>query len=167
MVRHFSGALALAVLCAGAVVAAQRPTDVVKWSVKPDALSLKPGSAARVAVTARMEPGWHLYALTQPKGGPKPLEIAIREGAPFSIDRPAIEAPAPRVISDPSFELETRQYDGAVTFTVPVAAARTAPAGAHEATIDITFQACGNGICLRPYTQKLPLRITVAASPSR
>jgi hypothetical protein len=167
MPRHFRVAVAVALFGASIVVEAQRPTDVVKWSAAPDAISVKPGSSANVALTARMQAGWHLYALTQPKGGPNPLKIAIAEGVPLTIPAAGIQAPPPQVITDPNFELETRQYDGAVTFTVPVGAAKDARAGTHETTIDITFQACGNGICLRPYTQKLPLRITIAAPAAR
>ena len=161
MNRGIRLAAAVFVLGAGTSVFAQRPTDVVKWSVTDSVRDVKPGGVVKVALTADVAPGWHLYALTQPKGGPNPLKIAIAKGQPFDIAAADITAPAPAVTKDDNFGLETRQYDGKVVFTVPVSAARTAPSAQHEVPIEITFQACGNGICLRPFTQTLPVALTV------
>ena len=152
---------AMIALSATVAVLAQRPTDVVKWSVTSSGRDVKLGDTVKVEVTADVAPGWHLYALTQPKGGPNPLKIAVAKGQPFEIKAAEIAAPAPEVTRDANFDLETRQYDGKVVFTVPVSAARTATAGRHEVPLEITFQACGNGICLRPFTQTLPVSLAV------
>jgi DsbC/DsbD-like thiol-disulfide interchange protein len=167
MPRHFAVALAVTVLCAGIALHAQRPTDVVGWSVEPAAIQITPRGTVDVTLTARVQAGWHLYALTQPKGGPNPLKIAVPQEAPLTIDAAAIQAPKPEVVSDPNFDLETRQYDGTVTFTVPIAAKGTARPGKHDTALEVTFQACGNGICLRPYTQKLPLSAVILPLPVR
>jgi hypothetical protein len=116
----------------------------------------------KVQLTADVEPGWHLYALTQPKGGPVPLSMVVGKGRPFEIKARDIEAPPPRVEPDPNFSLDTHQHEGKVLFSLPVSAKRDATPGKHTVPIDITFQACGNGICLRPFTQTLPVDITVA-----
>ena len=161
MKTRFAFALAAAVLAAGPGLSAQRPSDVVRWSVKAPSTAVSPGGTAVVELTARIEEGWHLYALTQPKGGPNPLKIALAKGSTFTLAAGAIRGPEPQVVTDANFELETRQHDGTVPFSVPVKAADAAPAGAHAAAIEVTFQACGNGICLRPFTQRLPVEITV------
>jgi DsbC/DsbD-like thiol-disulfide interchange protein len=160
MTRAIQAATILA-LTATVGVLAQRPTDVVKWSVADGVRDVKLGATVKVEVTADVAPGWHLYALTQPKGGPNPLKIAVAKGQPFEIKASAITAPAPDVTKDANFDLETQQYDGKVVFTVPVSAAKTAPAGHQKVPIEITFQACGNGICLRPFTQTLPVNFSV------
>lgn len=148
-------------LAASAAVAAQRPTDVVKWSAAGGARQVSAGATVKVELTAQVAPGWHLYALTQPEDGPSPLKIAVMKGKPFEVQARDIVAPAPQVTKDDNFGLETRQHDGRVVFTVPIAAAKTVTAGAHAVPLEITFQACGNGICLRPFTQTLPVELVV------
>ncbi len=152
---------AVMALSATVAVLAQRPTDVVKWSVTESARNVKLEGTVRIELIADVATGWHLYALTQPKGGPNPLKIAVAKGQPFEVKAAEIAAPAPDVTKDANFDLETRQYDGRVVFTVPVSAARTATAGPYEVPLEITFQACGNGICLRPFTQTLPVKHAV------
>lgn len=164
MTRSISLAAAMFVVAGGAAVFAQKPTDVVKWTANAGAREVKAGGTVPVALTAEVAPGWHLYALTQPKGGPNPLEIVVAQGKSFAIKAADITAPAPEVTSDVVFGLETRQYDGKVVFTVPITAAAAATAGRHSVPIEITFQACGNGICLRPFTQTLPLELIVVRS---
>jgi DsbC/DsbD-like thiol-disulfide interchange protein len=35
------------------------------------------GQPPRLIVTATIKPGWHIYSITQPLGGPLPAKIAI------------------------------------------------------------------------------------------
>lgn len=162
MTRSIGVTAAACLLAASVSVFAQRPTDVVKWTVKDGARTVRAGAAVKIELAAEVAPGWHLYALTQPKGGPNPLRIVVAKGKPFEVRTRAITAPAPVVTNDLNFGLDTHQHDGKVLFTVPVAAARTAAPGAHAVPIEITFQACGNGICLRPFTQTLPIELVVS-----
>jgi DsbC/DsbD-like thiol-disulfide interchange protein len=162
MTRSIRLIAAVFVLAAGAVVFAQKPTDIVKWTAKDGGRDVKAGASVSLELTAEVAPGWHLYALTQPKGGPNPLEIAVAKGSSFEIKAEAITAPAPEATNDDVFGLETRQYDGTVVFTVPISAGAAARSGKHSVPIQITFQACGNGICLRPFTQTLPIELVVS-----
>ena len=164
MRRTASLAVLALMIAAGAHVSAQRPADVVRWSAGAAGLAVKAGATVPVEITADVQEGWHLYALSQPKSGPIPLLFAVAKGKPFEIRAKEIVAPKAEVVKDPNFNLETHQYDGKVTFKVPVSAARTATPGAHAVPIEITFQACGNGICLRPFTQTLSIDLTVSAS---
>ena len=163
--RHVASIAVAAMLAAP--VSAQRPADIVRWSAAAAPAPVRPGGSITLEITAAIQEGWHLYALTQPKGGPNPLQIALATGSPFAVDAKGIRAPQPDVIKDENFDLETRQYERAVTFKVPVRAGRDATPGRHTLTFEITFQACGNGICLRPYTAKLPVEVTVGAPAGR
>lgn len=153
-----------ALLLIAVPVFAQRPTDVVKWTVKDGARSVVAGAAIDIELSAVVAPGWHLYALTQPKGGPNPLRIAVAKGHPFEISAKEIVGPVAQATEDDNFGLQTLQHDGTVVFRVPVNAAPTAPAGSRTVPIEITFQACGNGICLRPFTQTLPVELVVRSA---
>lgn len=155
-----AGLLAASLLLA-VPLAAQRPTDIVKWSAKPVQTEVKAGAALQVEVTADVQPGWFLYGLTQPKGGPIPLRFAGAKGSPFQVEVKGIKGPEPIVKEDPVFDLATRMHEGKAVFTVPVTVRVGAEAGPRTIPIEITFQACGNGICLRPYTHTAEVAVNV------
>jgi hypothetical protein len=154
-------AAAVGVLCLVATVSAQRPSDIVKWSAKPAEAEVKAGTVVQVEVTADVQRGWYLYGLTQPKGGPIPVNFAGAKGKLFQVQPRGIKEPKPIVKDDPIFDLETTMHAGKAVFTVPVLVARGVAAGRQTIPIEVTFQACGDGICLRPYTHTVEIDITV------
>lgn len=156
-------AASLVVLLAGltATLAAQRPADIVKWSAEAPAGSVRAGSTAKIGLTARIEEGWKLYSLTQPKGGPIPLAIGVAKGAPFTLTAKNITSPAPKLQKDEVFSSETQYYEHEAAFVLPVTVPKTLEPGSHVVPIDVTFQACGQSICLRPYTQRVEVTVSV------
>lgn len=138
----------------------QRPADVVKWSASAPASSVSSGATVKVSLTADVAAGWKLYAITQPKGGPQPLNIDVAGGASATISKKQIVAPKPKTQKDENFDLETLYYDGQAVFTVPVTLSKSV-SGATKIPLEITFQACGNGICLRPFTEKVSVNVSV------
>jgi DsbC/DsbD-like thiol-disulfide interchange protein len=158
--RYHEGMLPLFLVLSLWAGSFQRPADIVKWSAAAAPSTLNAGGIVEITLTARIENGWKLYALTQPQGGPKPLAIEVAAGAPFAISKQRIAAPKPKSMKDENFDLETLYYEGNVTFTVPVTSGKSAT-GTTAIPLAITFQACGNGICLRPFTQKVSAEVTV------
>lgn len=156
-----AGLLAASLLLA-VPLAAQRPTDIVKWSAKPAQTEINAGATVEVQITADVQPGWFLYGLTQPKGGPIPLRFAGAKGSAYQVDTKGIKGPEPIVKEDPVFDLATRMHEGKAVFTVPVKAGSGAGAERQTIPIEITFQACGNGICLRPYTHTIDVPVSVS-----
>jgi hypothetical protein len=143
----------------------QRPTDVVKWSADPAAAAVASGERLTLRVTARIEPGWKLYAITQPQGGPKPLSFGLSAESTFRIDTKKIGGPPPKVLKqDENFAIDTNYYENEARFTVPVSLTRSTPAGSVTVPLEVTFQACGKELCLRPFTQKLPVVVVVRAA---
>jgi thiol:disulfide interchange protein DsbD len=141
----------------------QRPTDVVKWSAEAAPATVTDGTTVSIKVSAQVQPGWKLYAIEQAEGGPKPLSFATAKGSPFQIVSKRIVAPPSKLQKqDENFALDTRYYENGAAFAIPVTVARQVPAGAHEIPLEVTFQACGAELCLRPFTQKLPVRISIA-----
>ena len=146
-----------------AVAPAQRPSDIVKWSASPIDTQLAAGAVAKITITASIQPGWKLYAIEQPVGGPVPLEFELAEGTPFEIARKQIVAPKAKVqAKDENFGVATRYYERDARFTIPVALRASVAAGPHTIPLEITFQACGAELCLRPFTEKIAVAITVA-----
>jgi hypothetical protein len=62
---------------------------------------------------------------------------------------------------DENFAVDTHYYETRAAFTVPVAVDRAITAGTHEIPLEVTFQACGNELCLRPFTQRLPVKASI------
>jgi DsbC/DsbD-like thiol-disulfide interchange protein len=141
-------------------VSLQRPADVVRWSAAPVTTTAPAGGIVQVSVTAKIQDGWKLYAITQPEGGPKPLTIDLATGAPFTITKKQIVAPQPKTMKDENFDLETRYYEGEATFRVPVTVGRSV-SGKTNVPFEITFQACGAGICLRPFTENISAPVEI------
>ena len=160
----YNGAMQLmtCVLAAAAILAVQRPTDIVKWSAEAPAVAVRAGTIAKINLTAKVEDGWKLYALSQPKGGPIPLGIGVAKDSPFTLAAKQIVAPEPKAQKDELFSGgNTQYYEETASFVLPVTVPKTAAPGEHNVPIDVTFQACGKELCLRPFTQRLEVKVSV------
>ena len=72
-----------------------------------------------------IEPGWHLYALDQPAGGPIPTTIKIGRGESVRATLAISDSPMPTVKPDPNFvvdgkPLETRYFENEAEFMISV-----------------------------------------------
>lgn len=122
----------------------------VTAAVEPDG----EGGPGQLVVTAVIEPGWHLYAVDQPRGGPKPTVIRVAEDAPLVPAGPFVpdQPPVAHEVDDiPAWKgLELREHAGTVVWRVPL---QVNPAGSGEAVAgSITFQLCQETSCLPPET---------------
>ena len=140
--------------------AGQRPSDIVRWTASVPAKPAGPGAVVKVELGAKIEDGWKLYAMTQPKGGPVPLAINLEKGTTFTLLQKQITSPLPKVLKDDNFNLEPQYYEHEAVFTVPVTLPK-ATTGRHQIPLDVTFQACGASICLRPFTQRVNVDVVV------
>jgi thiol:disulfide interchange protein len=136
----------LALLLLAAVAPAQK-LNPVQWSVDPQEATAPPGSKVAYLLTAHLEPGWHLYALSVPK----PINsTSIRIGESAAIASVGIYQPAPRTIFDPNFGFNVETYEGQATFRVELGLAKDAPAGPLQIAFQTRFQACNDKMCLPP-----------------
>jgi thiol:disulfide interchange protein DsbD len=149
------------VVCSLLLAAGQRPADVVRWTATAATASTAPGATLKINVSAKVQSGWKLYAIDQPADGPNPLTFAVAKDSGFAVSAKQIVAPKAKIQNDENFGLQTRYYENAVSFTVPVAVPASA-SGAAAVPLEVTFQACGQNICLRPYTEKIQVPITIA-----
>lgn len=143
----------------------QNPINV---TVKIDQSQLKPGQTAKLMITAKLDPGWHLYALTQPPP-PKAAKVTIDESGVFKLAGP-VRQPKPKVYKDPNFSepdkpFMSQAFENEVTFTAPIKVASDAKAGAHKLIAKFSYQVCDDQTCLRPTTKTLEVETTIAAAP--
>ena len=156
--RHALAAALLAACCLSANAAAKPP---VQWHVKTSPTKpIKPGLKFNVTVTGDLDPGWHLYALEEPEGGPVATELALTEGDPADLIR--VEEGKPKVLPDPLFKKPTGFFEHSAEFTLHLQAARDAAPTANALHILVRYQSCNDRICLPPHTDTIAVPFTIA-----
>lgn len=139
--------------------------DPVTWSAQLQPADARPGESAQVLLTAKIEPGWHLYAIDQTPGGPAITKIGLVKGASLESNGGVVQ-PQPIKAYDPNFEMDVRMFEGAATFAIPVKIADTAT-GTGSAKVSVYFQTCTNKVCAKPETKEIQVAFTVAAGTAR
>jgi DsbC/DsbD-like thiol-disulfide interchange protein len=138
-------------------------TTVVKWSATGVSSSGARGAAHSVIhVRASVASGWHVYALTQKHGGPKPLAFAIEGASGFALGHAT--GPAPQRAYDAEFGLETETYSGAPEFTIPVVRKAGSASGSQNLRLVIRYQACSANLCLPPLKEIITVSLNRAAA---
>jgi suppressor for copper-sensitivity B len=106
------------------------------------------GAADVLAVTATLEAGWHLYAVTQKPGGPLATRITVAADSPRQAAGAFVssEPPHTRTVDDvPAWKgLAIEEHAGTVTWRAPLAA------GPGEARGSVRLQLCQDTSCLPP-----------------
>ncbi len=134
----------------------------VQWKASlPSGAALRPGIKATIDLSGEVQPGWHVYALTQPSGGPIPLRIALDENS-VAQSNGKITGTDPIRKHDASFELDTQLYEGAFTLHVPVEV-KHPPTGNQLIPLSVRFQACSDRTCLPPRTIHLSVPVEIAS----
>jgi thiol:disulfide interchange protein DsbD len=140
-----------------AVASAQR-LDPVQWSMTSSAEVAQAGSTVPLKLTAKIEPGWHLYSLTIPKDL-LPTTIKVT-------DNPAVESyvvyqPKPVRTMDPNLKQEVETYSNQAEFLIPTTLTKEA-AGPVELTSQFKYRVCDDRQCLNPRTKTAVFKLTVA-----
>ncbi len=115
--------------------------------------AIEPGAAGKpdiLAVTATLEDGWHLYAITQKSGGPLATKLAVAADSQRKTAGPFVADPPPhvrRVDDIPAWKgLPIEEHANEVTWRAPLAA------GAGDVKGSVRFQLCQDTSCLPPRT---------------
>src|SRR5438105_3744854 len=151
-------AACMASVALGQNVAPQR-LDPVQWSMTSTAEVAKAGAAVPLRLTAKIEPGWHLYSLTIPKDL-YPTKLTL-------VDNPAVDSytvyqPPPVRAMDPNLKEVVETYSNQAEFWIP-ATLKSDAAGPVELTAQVRYRACDDKQCLNPRTKTATFKLTVAA----
>jgi thiol:disulfide interchange protein DsbD len=159
--RRVAVAVLLVALAAAGLRAQQ--LDPVQWSLAVDSPAA-PGATVAARLTASIDPGWHLYSLSTPKG---PIPTTIRIDGEPAVAAYRVYQPQPAVKFDPNFQADTETFDNQAVFWIAVELAKDA-AGTVELTAQVRYQACDERQCLLPVrkTASAVLRIDPAARPA-
>ena len=152
---------------AGATPDPAQNQNPVSLSAKIDQSQLKPGQTAKLLITVKLEPGWHLYALTQPPP-PRAAKVTIDESGVFKLAG-AVRQPKPKIYKDPNFSepdkpFMSQAFENEVTFTASIKVAADAKAGAQKLIAKFSYQVCDDQTCLRPTTKTFEIETTIAGA---
>src|SRR5579864_3861119 len=142
MFRRLTGILVVAAGLSGAA------EDPVQWTFQFDAKSAAPGSHALGRLVAKVDPGWHVYSLTTPKGGPNPTTVTLAENPAVASFK--VYQPKPERKFDPNFQLDTETFEGQAVLLLDVKFKKDAAAGPTELTAQVRYQCCNDRECLPP-----------------
>ena len=96
-------------------LAAQK-LDPVQWTLTSDVTKAPPGSTVPLKLTAKLEPGWHLYSLTTPPGGPIHTTAVLADNA--SVEKVVLYQPKPERKPDPNFGVDTETFAQEAAFLI-------------------------------------------------
>lgn len=143
---------------AAASTAVAQVHNPITWTVKSAPHStVKPGSKFEVAVTGTVEPGWHLYAMQEPDGGPIATQVGLAEGDPADLLR--VIGSKPQTVHDDAFNLDTPVYLTTAEFTLHLQAA--AAPSSKPLHVLVRYQSCNNNLCLPPRTQTIEIPVHI------
>ena len=149
-------AAALLLLSANAYAAPKSPAQ---WHIKTVPAAAKAGTKIAITVSGQIDPGWHLYALEEPEGGPIATVIGLTEGD--SADLLSVDESKPIVIDDPLFHLRTGFFRSTAGFTLHLRVDPSAKPGPTPLHVLIRFQSCNDQVCLPPHTDTVDVPLTV------
>ncbi len=136
--------------------------DPVQWTLEPhkDASNVKPGGHAWLQLTAKIQPGWHLYSPTTPPGGPIITSVKLNESP--AVASYQLYRPQPVRKLDPNFQLETETYSDQAVFLFD--ATTTSKTGLSTIQAAVRYQACNDFKCLNPVKKTADTSITIDSS---
>lgn len=136
--------LALFALLPFSRVNAQLYDDIIKWSASIEETAKEEKT---LVLTAKIEPGWHMYDRNLPEGGPNSTEFLFNtlRGAErigdFEADR------APEESYDQQFQMKLRWFQTKVVFRQKL---RVTDADNFALIVETRAQACNDETCLAP-----------------
>ena len=144
----------------------QVPEDTVQWTASvTSATGLHGGGGALLELSGAIRAGWHVYALTEPDGGPTALRVTLDDN---DVVLPAgvPSGTPPQKKHDHSFGLVTQFYTHAFKVSLPVQIKQQYPAGRQLIPVSVRFQTCSDRECQPPKTIHLSVPVEVAGGAS-
>ena len=141
-----------------ASVACWGQTGHVKWALEFSPAAAKPGSEVVGKLTARIDPGWHLYSLSTP---PPPIATTIQIAGSPVLEGMRVLQPKPIRKHDPNFDADTETFEGSPIFYLKLKVRKDAPSGSADITARPRYQVCSATSCIPPKQFDVAGKITV------
>jgi len=111
-----------------------------------------PGDPVTLSVTAKMEPGWHIFALTQdPEMAGEPTVIQFKPHGLSPPDAPFVPSEDPEVEKPPELDdIVQKVHYGQITWSTQLTVDTPGPDGGYGVQGTIRYQTCRAGTCRIP-----------------
>ncbi|HEX5103731.1 MAG TPA: protein-disulfide reductase DsbD domain-containing protein, partial [Pirellulaceae bacterium] len=106
-----------------------------------------------LSLTATIEPGWHVYSVTQLKGGPMASKIKVAESPDFKVLGPFQPDRPPHIQQLEIYKVPVEEHEGTVTWSAPIEIAEGVDP--QSLTIGLTYsgQVCSD-VCIPIFNQQ-------------
>ncbi|NIN08259.1 MAG: hypothetical protein GTO76_06265 [Planctomycetales bacterium] len=119
-----------------------------KVTLSAEILPPQPGGSATLSITADILPGWHIYSISQQKGGPRQTRIQLAQAEDYRLTGPFQTTPPPQIRQEKFWPgLDIEEHHGRVTWTAPVEPLGGNPLSKLVVTGSVQMQACAN-VCI-------------------
>ena len=99
---------------------------------------LKPGTQkGMLSIHAKLQPDWHIYSITQPKGGPMRSKIKVADSKDFKIIGDFQPDKKPHVADIEGFDVPAEEHKDAVTWSAPIEFSKGVDV--EKGVVNITF----------------------------
>ena len=159
MSRSLLVCFTLALIAGAPLLAAEDP---VQWTLTFDSKAAAPGSHVLAKFTGTIQPGWHVYSMTTPPGGPNPTTAGI--AANPAVAGFKIYQPKPLSKLDPSFGIQTETFSEQYPLLFDIELKKDAAAGPANITANVRYQSCNDTICLPPKRKSATAAIAIDSS---
>lgn len=132
--------------------------EPIEWNAK---VSMNDDNTGKVVLSAKIEHGWHLYALNLPEGGPNPTRISFDTTPGIKLDGDIVPSIPATVAVDMIFHLELGWWDRDVTFTQNFIVVEP---GDNKITTSVSYQACNGSSCIAPSATDFQLSVKSTGS---
>lgn len=120
------------------------------------------GKPGVISITAEMDPGWHIYSITQAPNGPKTTELKIPPSADYKIG-PFKAVEEPHVAPEPAFNnLPVESHEDSVTWKATIDISPGVDLAKLAIKGAVFAQACEK-VCLLPQDYEFTAKVAGAA----
>ncbi len=124
------------------------------------------GRTGKLYITAKFQPGWYTYSITQAPGGPKRTRIRLDPSNEYRVIGDFIANPPPSKHTEPEafndLVIETHKTD--VTWSAPIEFAPGVDPGTLKITGSVNAQPCDANSCYPPHD--FPFTATLGQGPA-
>lgn len=146
------------VLLLASLPAFAAPLNPAHWTIQGlPAKPLAPGARFTLILASHIDPGWHIYAMEEPDGGPIATEIGLGPNDPLTLLN--VDEPQPQNIFDPVLRQQTGMFQGAADFTLHLQLPRKPIARDAKLHVMVRYQSCSDKLCLPPHTETIEVSL--------
>ncbi|MCE5269617.1 MAG: thioredoxin family protein [Planctomycetaceae bacterium] len=127
------------------------PADEGVMTVESGFVPPAAGKPGCLWIRANIKPGWHIYSITQPKGGPLATKIKINLPQGVRLAGEFSASPTPKKNTDPAFDnLPVETHVGTVTWSAPLESDASVDPATAKIGGKVTAQGCDASSCEPP-----------------